>query len=111
MIKGLEQMSNEGELRELGLLSLEMLGRSKGWLLPAGWGIQGDSQQGRGVASQGPVPQYPSKVSRADPEIMAGFKQELPGRFTVMRQVWGEAGKPIHRWINKVRDWAQEQRW
>ena len=47
MIKGLDHVSNEVGLRELGLFSLETLGSHQGWLLPVGCGVLGDNTAGR----------------------------------------------------------------
>ena len=60
---------------------------------PGSWEPQSPGRHGRDITSQGPIPQEPHEVSEAGPEMAAQFKQEL----VVMRQVRGQAGKPMHR--------------
>lgn len=53
--------------------------------------------QGRGLISQGPIPQHPSKASKTGMVTRVKLESSSPGKLLVMKEGQCEAGKLIHR--------------
>lgn len=56
-------------------LDIYPLRECKGQILPKGWGAKGDNMAKEGFTSQSLIPQYPSKTSRTNCEMVARSNQ------------------------------------